>query len=184
MATYDVNDARYPQDDERFELQPDEMTMTQCALWLQNKPLSPEFCSGEDYKAFVARQTRYGAYSTAVTARRDELKLAEQKLNVPTPPVGDDIRASIDWIQATGITPLEFMVRTYRDQAVSMAQRISAAAKLLEYTNRKMPTQIEVDNKGAPVTAKQFDPVAIASLSEKELGVLERLLDKMTAVGS
>lgn len=180
---YQPTSKEYPQQDERFAALPDEMTLGSCSLWTTNFPPSPEFCPGEDYKDFVKRQTFYATYRNDVVARRDELKLQQQKLNVPKAPVGEDISAAIDWIQATGVTPLEFLTKTYRDTGQLMGHRLSAASKLMEYVHRKMPAQVEVDNKGEVITAKQFDPVAIASLSEKELGVLERLLDKMVVKG-
>ena len=169
----------YPADDDRFEKPPSSYTLTQACAWVDDAPPSPEFnVSAEDYMAFTKRQTSYAAYRNAVVEQRDKLKRSEGQLLIPKAPVGEDIMEAINWIQSTGATPLEFLTKTYRDSTQQMGHRLTAAAKLMDYVHRKMPSTVEHSNT-LEISAKSIDPTALASLSEKELASLEKLLDKM-----
>jgi hypothetical protein len=174
----DPTDLKYLEKDARFKTLPEDMTFDECELWTQDMPPAPVFVSGQDYSSFVQRQTAYAQYRNAVTARLKSLVAEHKKLSLPSAPVGDDIKAAIDWIKETGPTPIEYLVKTYRNSALPDAVRITAAAKCMDYVHRKMPTDVKVDSK-QQVTTKSLDPMKLATLTTKELDVLEALLSKM-----
>lgn len=178
MAIISPDQITYPADDERFEAIPTELTLEQCLTFTQDFPPSPVMAPQETYPSFVKRQTAYAAYRNDVIARRDKLKRQLNQLTIPPVPVGEDINAAINWIQATGKTPLEYLTTVYRDTAQQTGHRISAAAKLMEFIHRRMPAAVDLTTQQA-ISTKSFDPAAIRSLSEKELVALEKLLEKM-----
>jgi hypothetical protein len=145
----------YPAEDDRFRLTPEDMTLDQVTLWTLDIPPAPEFNPAEKYTEFTKRQTAYASYRNAVVTRRDALQLQEKRLLIPKAPVGEDVQAAIDWIQATGATPLEFLAKTYRNDSVPVALRISAASKLMDYVHKKLPT--------TTITEKPLDDDAIAA---------------------
>ncbi len=81
------------------------------------------------------------------------------------------------WVKASGWTPVEFLTHTYRNPWQKMPDRISAAKAILDYTHRKLPARIEVENSGTVGIAK-LDASALSKLSAKELETLEKILEK------
>ena len=57
--------------------------------------------------------------------------------------------ATVQWIQSTGQSPLEFLVETYRspDPEIRMSDKLSAARALLDYVHRRVPVKQEIDQK-------------------------------------
>lgn len=170
----------YPSADERFSAHPSEMTLGQCSLWLVEAPPEPVFnvAMKEQYTAFIARQSAYAAYRNEVSARRDSLKLEEQKLSLPATPFGDDIRAAIEWVQTTGETPIEFLTKTYRNSQNPLNFRIVAASKVMDYVHRRLPAT--VDLKAQPLGVKALNLRGVSALTEAELETLEHILAKLS----
>lgn len=100
-----------------------------------------------------------------------------------TPPFAVDASGASDlgaqdiatWTAASGWTPVEFLTHTYRNGWQRMEHRISAAKAVLEYNHRKLPDKIEVDLKSKSLV---LDSAALSSLSDKELAILEKILEK------
>ena len=82
------------------------------------------------------------------------------------------------WVKASGWTPIEFLVHTYRNGFQKMEHRISAAKAILEYAHRKLPSKLEVDMKSKSLV---LDSNALSALSDKELAMLEKILEKAGA---
>lgn len=82
------------------------------------------------------------------------------------------------WTVASGWTPIEFLTHTYRNGWQRMEHRISAAKAVLEYNHRKLPDRVEVDLKSKSLV---LDSAALSSLSDKELAMLEKILEKAGA---
>ena len=82
------------------------------------------------------------------------------------------------WIRASGWTPVEFLTTVYRNGFQKMEHRISAAKAVLEYAHKKMPAKLDVSGElGTKSIA--LDAVAMSKLSDKELEVLTKLLEKL-----
>lgn len=82
------------------------------------------------------------------------------------------------WTAASGWTPIEFLTHAYRNPWQKMPDRIAAAKAVLEYNHRKLPTNVEVDLQSRNLT---LDANALSALSDKELALLEKLLEKAGA---
>jgi len=80
------------------------------------------------------------------------------------------------WIKSSGWTPVEFLTTVYRGPFQKMEHRISAAKAVLEYAHRKLPTKLEID--GAINGELKLDSAALSKLTDKELDVLLKLLEK------
>lgn len=80
------------------------------------------------------------------------------------------------WIKSSGWTPVEFLTTVYRAPMQKMEHRISAAKAVLEYAHRKLPTKLEVD--GAVNGELKLDASALSKLTDKEIDVLTKLLEK------
>ncbi len=113
-----------------------------------------------------------------------ERKMLSQALgldNHALPDQGDGLddsqAATVRWIQNQGMTPLEFLVDTYKDEEVKMSDRLAAARSLLDYVHKKVPAKQEVETKN--LTEPKLDPKMLRGLNEKELALLESLLKKM-----
>lgn len=83
------------------------------------------------------------------------------------------------WVKASGWTPAEFLAHTYRNPFQKMEHRISAAKAVLEYSHRKLPSKVEVDMKAKSLV---LDSKALSALTDKELALLEKLLEKASGV--
>lgn len=171
----------YPLDDERFATPAAEMSLNTCLIWLADPPPEPIFNTDmkEKYQDFIQRQTAYAAFKNEVVARRDELKLEEQRLLIPPAPFGEDIRAAVDWVQNTGDTPIEFLVKTYRSEKHKIEARIAAAAKVMDYVHRRLPAQLDLKTP-QKLDAKSLSLRGVTQLSDKELELLESILAKMS----
>lgn len=82
------------------------------------------------------------------------------------------------WVRAQGWTPLEFLTHTYKNPFQKMGDRIAAAKAALDYTHRKLPTRVEAQIEGA-VGVRSLDAAALAKLSDSELEVLSKILEKV-----
>ena len=83
------------------------------------------------------------------------------------------------WVKSSGWTPIEFLTHTYRNGFQKMEHRISAAKAILEYAHRKLPSKLEVDMKSKSLV---LDSNALSALSDKELAMLEKILEKAGGV--
>lgn len=180
MKRLNPDNLDYPLDDERFERQPCDMTLGQCGLWLIDPPPEPVFNVDmkEKYEDFIKRQSAYAAYRNEVSARRDALKLEEQRLTIPSAPFGEDIAAAIEWVQSTGDTPLEFLTKTYRNTNLKIEARITAATKVMDYVHRRTPATIDL--KAGKLSAKSLNLRGVTKLTNEELEVLEQILGKLS----
>lgn len=79
------------------------------------------------------------------------------------------------WTAASGWTPVEFLTHAYRNPWQRMEHRISAAKAVLEYNHRKLPQTLDLDVKSKNLV---LDANALSALSDKELALLEKLLEK------
>lgn len=86
--------------------------------------------------------------------------------------------ATVEWIQSTGETPLEFLAGTYRNDELKIGDRLTAARALLDFVHRRVPVKSEV--KTEEVGVPKLDPSMLRKLSPKELDVLEKLLGKLS----
>lgn len=53
-------------------------------------------------------------------------------------------QAQIDWVEATGETPLQFMIRVMRDPAEDMSIRLSAAKDAAPYVHQKLAQKVDI----------------------------------------
>lgn len=81
------------------------------------------------------------------------------------------------WVKNSGMTPVEFLTRTYRNGFQPMQHRISAAKAVLDYAHRKLPQKLELEATGN-VSVQQLDAAALSKLSPEELEALEKILLK------
>lgn len=84
------------------------------------------------------------------------------------------------WVKNSGLTPVEFLTRTYRNGFQPMQHRISAAKAVLDYAHRKLPQKLELETTGS-VSVQQLDASALSKLSPEDLEALERILSKAGA---
>jgi hypothetical protein len=182
MKRLNPDNLDYPLDDERFATPATEMGLASCNLWLQDPPPEPIFNTEmkEKYEGFIQRQAAYAAFRNEVAQRRDSLKLEEQRLLIPQAPFGEDIQAAINWVQNTGLTPLEFLTQTYRSSGVKIEARIAAATKVMDYVHRRLPRMVEAPKDGGKLTAQSLSLKGIHQLSDRELEVLEQILSKLS----
>lgn len=167
----DVTDTGYPHDHPRFQKEIHSMTETEVEVWMEDVPPAPAPGPTESYEAFMQRQSYYTQYTNGMIMARDEYRSQSEKLAVEAPPVGQDIREVVDWIQRTGETPIEFLAKTYRSKNAKLNDRISAARSLLDFVHRKMPQTIDVkdDRAKEEMVAQQAELVKRVEelLSEK-----------------
>lgn len=155
----DCTDPRYPHDHPRFQKEVHTLTEAEIEIWLQETPPEPAPGAAEPYEHFMQRQSYYTQYCNKMLQARDEYRDMSEKLTVMPPPVGEDIREVVDWVQRTGETPIEFLAKTYRSASAKTTDRISAARALLDYVHRKMPQTIDVkdDRQSKEVIEQQTD---------------------------
>ena len=127
-----------------YDENPHNMTIDQVEAWLASKYPAPIMEEQEEYTDFMQRQAHYAQYYNAVQSRKAELELQQKQLLIPLPPVGEDIAAVIDWVQATGATPVETLTQIYRSKSERTADRINAAKAVMDLVHRKMPSVSEV----------------------------------------
>lgn len=91
----------------------------------------------------------------------------------------DTQTATIRWLQATGITPLERLAEIYRsdDPGIKISDQIAAASKLMEYVHKKVPVKSEVKQE-TNLAAIGVDISKLRGLNSSELDALEALLKK------
>jgi hypothetical protein len=139
----EVTDLAYPTDDQRFQKEIHQLTQSEVEAWLQDIPNEPAPGATEEYEHFMQRQSYYTKYLNTMIMARDEYRAQSDKLAIEAPPVGNDIREVVDWVQRTGETPIEYLVKTYRSSSAKTLDRISAARAVLDFVHRKMPTTVE-----------------------------------------
>lgn len=81
------------------------------------------------------------------------------------------------WVKSRGWTPLEFLCHTYRNPWQKTSDRISAAKAVMEYIHQKLPQKVELG--GEVVQTKKLKAENLGKLSDKELEVFTKLLQKM-----
>lgn len=116
----------------------------------------------------------------------DAKKLIDEDSEQEPPPFAVDASGDSDlgaqdiatWTAASGWTPVEFLTHTYRNGWQRMEHRISAAKAVLEYNHRKLPDKVEIDLKSKSLV---LDSAALSALSDKDLAILEKLLEKAGA---
>ena len=140
----DITDPKYPHDDMRFQKEIHQLTQAEVEAWLQNVPGAPAPGAAEPYENFMTRQAYFTQYCNSMIMARDEYRSEAEKLRIAPPPVGEDIREIVDWVQRTGETPVEFLAKTYRSTSAKTGDRIAAARSLLDFVHRKMPQTIDV----------------------------------------
>ena len=171
----DVTDLGYPHDDARFHREVHEMTQEQVEAWLQNIPNEPAPGSSEEYEQFMQRQSYYTKYLNKMIMARDEYHALTDKLAVEPPPVGNDIREVVDWVQRTGETPIEYLVKTYRSSSAKTLDRISAARAVLDFVHRKMPTTVETKDT---TESKEREAQSIELLKRVEALLSDKIQEK------
>lgn len=144
-----LTDPGYPIDNDRFRKEVHTLTEMEVEQWLATRPPAPEISDGEDYTSFMNRQAYYTRYLNDMMLAREEFKADGERLIVMPPPVGEDIKGVVDWVQRTGDTPIEFLAKTYRSSSAKMTDRITAAKSLMDYIYRKMPQTIDVKDDRA-----------------------------------
>lgn len=171
----DITDTGYPHDHPRFQKEVHTMTQAEVEVWMEDVPTAPAPSPAEPYEHFMQRQSYYTQYCNAMIVARDEYRSQNEKLAVDPPPVGEDIRETLSWIQRTGDTPIEFLAKTYRSSSAKTGDRISAARALLDYVHRKMPQTIDVkdDRKNEEMMAQQNE-----LLKKVEQMLSERIQEK------
>jgi hypothetical protein len=53
-------------------------------------------------------------------------------------------QAQIDWVEATGETPLQFMIRVMRDEREELPIRLAAAKEAAPYVHQKLAQKVDV----------------------------------------
>ena len=118
--------------------------------------------------------------------KQDAEKLINEDSEQELPPFAVDASGASElgaqdiatWTAASGWTPVEFLTHTYRNGWQRMEHRIAAAKAVLEYNHRKLPDKMEIDLKSKSLV---LDSAALSSLSDKDLALLEKLLEKAGA---
>jgi hypothetical protein len=105
----------------------------------------------------------------------DELFAEGLVANSPSALVGEVTEEL--WVKSQGWTPLEFLTHTYRNPWQEMQHRISAAKAVLDYVHRKLPSRLEVE--GSLTETKKLDANSLSKLSNEELAVFTKLLEKL-----
>ena len=132
------------------------------------------------------RAQKLAAEADAIARKIIDEKKKEPNSEQDIPPFAVDASGASDlgtqdiatWTVASGWTPIEFLTHTYRNGWQRMEHRISAAKAVLEYNHRKLPDQVEIDLKSKSLV---LDSAALSSLSDKELAMLEKILEKAGA---
>lgn len=81
------------------------------------------------------------------------------------------------WVKSRGWTPLEYLTHTYRNPWQETKDRIAAAKAVLDFVHKKLPQKIEVE--GNVVETKKLKAENLSKLTDKELEVFTKLLEKM-----
>ena len=79
-----------------------------------------------------------------------------------------------DWVVQSGVTPIEFLTNVFRDDDQDMKNRIVAAKTVMEYTHKKIPTEIGVSGSIKSV----LDPQTLSKLEDSEIETLLALFKK------
>lgn len=82
------------------------------------------------------------------------------------------------WVKSQGWTPLEYLTHTFRNPWQETRDRISAAKAVLEYVHRKLPQRVEIE--GNVVETKKLSTEGLSKLSDKELELFTKLIEKMS----
>jgi len=132
------------------------------------------------------RAKKLAAEADAIARKIIDEKKKETDSEQDLPPFAVDASGASDlgaqdiatWTAASGWTPVEFLTHTYRNGWQRMEHRIAAAKAVLEYNHRKLPDKMEIDLKSKSLV---LDSAALSSLSDKELAMLEKILEKAGA---
>ena len=88
------------------------------------------------------------------------------------------------WVRASGVTPLEFLCTAYRNPAVRMTDRISAAKQVLDFAHKRLPQSLTLQGDPVAPLLGRLGPASLEALSDEELDVFRKILEKMNASGS
>ena len=149
------------------------MTEAEVQVWMEDVPSPPAPGSAEPYENFMTRQSYYTQYCNTMIIARDEYRNESEKLHIAPPPVGEDIKDTLAWIQRTGETPIEFLAKTYRSGNARTNDRISAARALLDYVHRKMPHTIDVKDDRKTVESEAANAELLKKVEELLSGAMQ-----------
>lgn len=129
------------------------------------------------------RAQKLAAEADAIARKIIDEKKKEADSEQDIPPFAVDASGPSDlgtqdiatWTATSGWTPIEFLTHTYRNGWQRMEHRIAAAKAVLEYNHRKLPDKMEIDLKSKSLV---LDSAALSALSDKDLAMLEKLLEK------
>ena len=84
------------------------------------------------------------------------------------------------WIRMQGWTPLEFLVKAYRNPYVRMAERITAAKATLDYAHKRIPSALGLHQTPGqpPFMPAGTGRMDLSKLSDKELDLFVSLMNK------
>ena len=121
-------------------------------------------------------------HDAAVHASRDALPMDElmKMRRMEERSKGSFTREIGRLLLATGISPLEFLIREMRDVNNNKELRVKCAVDALPYIHAKLPSEMKVD--AAPGTTVNFIGVQqnqLTALSDKELDQLSMLAEKL-----
>lgn len=86
------------------------------------------------------------------------------------------------WVRLKGETPLEFLVRMYRNPWIPMSQRLGAASKVMDYVHKQKAKQLDAGANGllmpGGLLIGGLGPIDPRRLSDEQLSELDALLSK------
>lgn len=87
------------------------------------------------------------------------------------------------WIRSSGLTPLEFLVETYRNEFMEAKHRVAAAKAVLEYAHKRLPVPLRLGNDpDSPLMPGGLSP-DLSRLTDEELAQFTQLVQKLNAGG-
>lgn len=95
------------------------------------------------------------------------------------PPLLEELDPDAAWVRASGQTPLEFLVFTYRNVWQRASDRISAAKAVLEYAHKRLPNELKLQGDPAAPLLGRLGPADLSKLNDGELQTLTKLIEKM-----
>lgn len=128
-----------------------------------------------------AAETHSEAEVDFAAAYLEQLRAAAER---PTQLADGPDTAEATWIRSSGLTPLEFLVETYRDPFMEAKHRVAAARAVLEYAHKRLPVPLRLGNDPESPLMPGGAVPDLSKLSDDELEQFATLMQKMNAGGS
>jgi hypothetical protein len=148
----------------------------------QNKPVMQSLALGAESHEDGPSEFIKNMEARSILDKRDFLAFVEAKGYRNWDPLSKEgMELQAMYIQECSVHPLDVLARISTNVYCTPTERISATKTLLEYSMRKVPSTVDVNQT---TSALKIDASALSALSLEELETLQALLAKAQAPGT